>query len=97
MTMSSNEKRVVQQIVKTYGPTLDLATHPEVLIEIVRKWGFDLIIIPGTPAVTPDAGVSPGGVGPPTSLVSGPGLDDVLKAIISLQRQVDKISRQLGG
>jgi hypothetical protein len=89
MAMSNRENRVVQQVVKAHGPTLDLEANPEVLVEIVRKWGFDLL------EEIPDAGVRPGGVGP-TSLEGGPQLDDVLKAIISLQRQVDKISRQLG-
>ena len=90
MAMSNKENRVVQQVVKAHGPTLDLQAHPEVLVEIVRKWGFDLL------EEIPDAGVRPGGVGP-TSLEGGPGLDDVLKAIVSLQRQVDKISRKLEG
>lgn len=93
MAMSNKENRVVQQVVKAHGPTLDLEAHPEVLVEIIRKWGFDLL------EAVPDAGVSPGGVGPvgPTSLEGRPGLEEVLKAVISLQRQVDKISRQLEG
>ena len=88
MAMSNTENRVVQQVIKAHGPTLDLEAHPEVLVEIVRKWAFDLV------EEIPDAGVKPGGVGP-TSLEGGPGLEDVLKAVISLQRQVDKISRRL--
>ncbi|WP_067719512.1 hypothetical protein [Nocardia yamanashiensis] len=91
MTISSKDKRVIQQVVKAHGPTLDLETHPEVLIEIVRKWGFDLL------EEIPDAGVRPGGVSPvgPTSLLEGPRLDDILKAIHTLQRQVDKLTRKL--
>jgi hypothetical protein len=93
MAMSGRENRVIQQIVKAHGPTLDLEAHPEVLVEIVRKWGFDLV------EEIPDAGVRPAGVGPvgPTSLEGGPGLEDVLRAVIALQRQVDKISRRLEG
>ncbi|MGV9868844.1 hypothetical protein [Rhodococcus koreensis] len=88
MAMSNKENRVIQQVIKAHGPTLDLEVHPEVLVEIVRKWAFDLV------EEIPDAGVTPGGVGP-TSLEAGPGLEDVLRAVISLQRQVDKISRRL--
>ena len=44
----------------------------------------------------PDAGVRPGGVGP-TSLEAGPGIEDVLKEVISLQRQVEKLNRRLEG
>lgn len=93
MSMSKKENRVIQQVVKAHGPTLDLEAHPEVLVEIVRKWGFDLL------EEIPDAGVRPGGVGPvgPTSVEGGPGLDDILKAVNSLKRQVDKISRRLEG
>jgi hypothetical protein len=93
MAMSSRENRVIQQIVKAHGPTIDLEAHPEVLVEIVRKWAFDLV------EEIPDAGVRPAGVGPvgPTSLEGGPGLEDILRAVLSLQRQVDKISRRLEG
>ncbi|MFD6893260.1 hypothetical protein ACFWB0_01760 [Rhodococcus sp. NPDC060086] len=90
--MTNKENRVVQQVIKAHGPILDLEAHPEVLVEIVRKWAFDLV------EEVPDAGVSPGGVGPvgPTSLEGGPGIEEVLKAVISLQRQVDKLGRRLG-
>lgn len=90
MPMSKRENRVIQQVVKAHGPTLDLEAQPELLVEIVRKWGFDLL------EEIPDAGVRPGGVGP-TSLESGPGLEDVLKEIIALRRQIDKLSRQIQG
>jgi hypothetical protein len=91
MAMSKREQRVLDQIVKVHGPTLNLEAQPEVLVEIVRKWGFDLL------EEIPDAGVRPAGVGPvgPTSLEGGPGLEDVLREIVSLKRQVDKISRRL--
>jgi len=93
MEMSSKESRVIQQIIKAHGPTLDLEANPDAFVEVVRKWGFDLM------EEIPDAGVRPAGVGPvgPTSIEIGPGLEDVLKAVLSLQRQVDKISRQLDG
>lgn len=91
MALSKREQRVVDQVVQAHGTTFDLASQPEILIEIVRKWGFDLL------EEIPDAGVMPGGVGPvgPTSLPGGPGIEDVLREIISLQRQVDKLSRRL--
>ena len=93
MAMSSREKRVIDQVVKVHGSTLDLEAQPEVLVEIVRKWGFDLL------EEVPDAGVRPAGVGPvgPTSLEGGPGLEDVLREVLSLQQQVDKINRRLEG
>jgi hypothetical protein len=93
MARSKRESRVIQQVVKAHGPTIDLEAQPELLVEIFRKWGFDLM------DEVPDAGVRPGGVGPvgPTSLEAGPGIEDVLKEVIALQRQVDKLSRRLEG
>lgn len=93
MGMSGRENRVIKQIVNAHGPTLDLRENPEVLIEIVRKWGIDLA------DEIPDAGVRPGGVGPvgPTSIVGGPGLEDLMKEVVKLQRQVEKLSSRLPG
>lgn len=90
MLLSERDNRVIKQVIKAHGTTLDLDAHPEVLIEIVRKWGFDL------QAEIPDAGVRPGGVGP-TSLEAGPGLDDVLKEVLGLRRQVENLGRRLRG
>lgn len=92
MAVSDRERRVVQQIIREHGPTLDLIAHPEALVEIIRKWAFDLV-------EASDGGLPPGGVGPvnpPTSHVEGPQLEDVLKAILAVGRKVDKISRRLG-
>lgn len=46
----------------------------------------------------PDGGTLPGGVGPvgPTSFQAGPRLDDVMKEVLKLQRQVAKLAKQLG-
>jgi hypothetical protein len=91
MAMSKKENRVIQQVVKAHGPTIDLEAQPELFVEIVRKWAFDIL------EEVPDAGVRPAGVGPvgPTSLEIGPGIEDVLKEVLALQRQVDKLSRRL--
>ncbi len=45
-----------------------------------------------------DDGGLPGGVGPvgPTSFQAGPHLDDVMREVLKLQRQLAKISKQLG-
>lgn len=90
MPISKRETRVIQQIMKAHGTRIDLEAQPELLVEIVRKWGFDLM------EEIPDAGVRPGGVGP-TSLEAGLGLEDVLKEVIALRRQVDKLGRQIKG
>jgi hypothetical protein len=91
MPISPRENRVIKQVIKAHGPTLDLDAQPELLVEIIRKWGIDLM------EEIPDAGVV-AGVKPvgPTSLGGGPGLDDVLKELIALRRQVEKLGRQSG-
>ena len=91
METPSRENLVVQQVIKAHGPILDLEADPGLFVEVVRKWGFDLL------EEIPDAGVRPGGVGPvgPTSIEAGPGFEELMKAVLTLQRQVDKLSRQL--
>jgi|GEM_PF-1542791 len=46
----------------------------------------------------PDGGAKPGGVGPvgPTSHQIGPRIDDVMKEVLKLQRQVAQLSKRLG-
>lgn len=113
MARLTREDRVVRQIIKAHGAVLDLQANPEVLVEIIRKWGPDLgVFEPGTPDAgvgsvgptsrfAPDGGTLPGGVGPvsppgPTSFQTGPRIDDVMKEVLKLQRQVAKLTKQLG-
>ncbi|MCW2651020.1 MAG: hypothetical protein JWR32_1996 [Mycobacterium sp.] len=89
MPRLTKEDRIVRQIIKEYGPQLDLRANPEVFIEIMRKYAMDL---------AEDGGLPPGGVGPvgPVAKEVGPGLEDVLKEIQKLQRQVTKLAKQIG-
>lgn len=93
MAALTKEQRVVRQIIKDHGEIIDLRAEPQKFIEIVRKYAFDLS---GSTAV-PDAGVSPGGVGPvgPTSRQIGPGIDDVMKEVLKLQRQLTRLEKKL--
>jgi hypothetical protein len=93
MARTSRETRVINQIIKAHGSTIDLKAQPEVFVEIVRKWGVDLA------EEIPDAGVRPGGVGPvgPTSIQFGPGIEDVMKEVLKLQRQMSKLMQRLDG
>lgn len=91
MPRLTKEDRIVRQIIKTHGPIIDLEANPELLIEIVRKYGPDIIR-------TENGGLSPGGVGPvgPTSHVVGPSIDDVMREVLKLQRQLARLAKQLG-
>ena len=85
MTSLSKEDRIIRAIVKEYGPRLDLEANPGLFIELVRKYAFDLI---------DDGGLPPGGVGP-TSRQHGPGIEDVMKEILKLQRQLSALAKKM--
>jgi hypothetical protein len=107
----TNEQRIVRQIIKEHGPVIDLKANPELFIEIVRKHASDIADIrqeslpggvgpvgPASRFDAPDGGAKPGGVGPvgPSSLQSGPRIEDVMKEVLKLQRQVTKLTKQIG-
>jgi hypothetical protein len=89
MPRLTKEDRVVRQIIKEYGAQLDLRANPDVFIEIVRKYAVDL--------AGEDGGLPPGGVGPVgPALPQAPRIDDVLKEIQKLQRQVARLAKKIG-
>jgi hypothetical protein len=53
--MTRDQKALITKISKKYGATIDLDTHPEVLIDILRAFG----------RIFEDDGGAPGGVGHP--------------------------------
>jgi hypothetical protein len=86
------QKALVSKIIKKHGATLDLEANPEVMIEILRSFGrsFD----------EPDGGL-PGGVGPVGCIVDRDGinqiaLEDVMKAILKLTRDVANLKTAVG-
>ena len=110
MAAKSDEDRVVAMIIDAHGPVIDLQQNPDLFIEIVRRYGFDIIDVePGTPdgggggggpkgnVFSPDGGLPPGGVGPvgPTSFQRGPELGDIMKEVLDLKRQVAKLATKL--
>ena len=92
MAKLSKEQRIVRQIIKEHGEQLNLRTDPHIFLEIVRKYALDLSGL----VASPDGGLPPGGVGPvgPTSRQLGPGIDDVMKEVLKLQRQVASLSKK---
>lgn len=91
MAKLTKEQRVVRQIIKEHGERLNLRTDPNKFLEIVRKYALDLSGL----VATPDGGLPPGGVGPvgPTSRQLGPGIEDVMKEVLKLQRQVATLTK----
>ena len=87
--ITKQNKALIDKIVKQHGPRLDLEAHPEVLIEILRSYG---------PIFTDgDGGLPPGGVGPPSCIIEYPGinLEEVMKALLKLSRDVASIKTSL--
>jgi len=88
--------RIVAQIIKRYGPVIDLRKDPTVIIDIIRNFGdvFD----------DPDGGTLPGGVPdpPPPAPDPGPdeagsrvGHDDIMRELLKVARVVDGIAKQI--
>ena len=87
------EEKIINDVIRKYGPIIDLKETPFVIIEIIRnfKSRFD----------GPDGGSPPGGVGG----VGGPHSDefhsiknsDILKEILKLSKEIKLISKKLNG
>lgn len=87
----TDDEKVVQQIIKRHGDVIDLRRNPEVIVEILRKFG----------RVAETDGGLPGGVPPspppgPTSLQGTVSNEDLLREVLKLQRSVLQITKQVG-
>lgn len=82
-----SDDRFVKEVIKRYGPVIDLRETPFVLIEIIRNFGSVLV---------PDGGLPPGGVGPVGPAT--PRVDNalLLREILKIGREVTAIKRKLG-
>jgi hypothetical protein len=58
----NDHERIIDQIVKRHGETINVREQPQVLMDILRRFG---------PVVVEDGGLPPGGV-PPTPSPPGP-------------------------
>jgi len=95
MSDRDNFLPIVEQIVKRYGRVIDLEESPFVMLEILRTFGH---------ALDEDGGGGSGGGGGVSTIAvgitppeSGDQIDlaDVMRVLLSLQRDVKKISSQL--
>jgi hypothetical protein len=90
MSNRERELAVVNEIEKRYGSVIDLKKQPMVMIEIIRQFGHAL-----------DNGTGGGPPAPPPSsiAIAGPGeqvdLNDIMKVVINIQREVRQILTRL--
>jgi hypothetical protein len=91
--MNREETRIVKQIIKRYGAVIDLRENPQVILDILRIFADD-----------PDGGLPPGGAPEPPAPAPPPGpsgfgqhvtLDDVMKQVLKVSREVVKIRKEL--
>jgi hypothetical protein len=83
-----SEEKFIERVIDEYGPVIDLRENPQAIIEIIRKF-HDL-------AASPNGGLPPGGVGPPTSVQSDEQTNaEILRKLLDIQRTVSKIQKDL--
>ncbi|MBN9123960.1 MAG: hypothetical protein J0I90_00670 [Nitrosospira sp.] len=104
--MANREKqdRIIREIRERYGNVIDLATSPLVLIEIIRNYRNIFNEDDGTGGVSPGTStVAVAGPDSPPTPPSPPSppesdrleIDEILKGILRLQRQIDTLDKKL--
>jgi hypothetical protein len=84
-----SEKHVIDQVIATYGPVIDLTERPEALIEIMRRWVLDDL----------DGGL-PGGTPPPPPpdpcrVLEEVTLNEVMRQLLKVSRDVAALNKRL--
>jgi hypothetical protein len=94
--MSSKKlKTIVDRIIKRHGPIIDLQRNPELLVEIVRSVGSQLVNenpCGGTPPPLPSPTPPPG----PSSAGRPVTNEDVLREVLKLSRDVAELRKTAG-
>jgi hypothetical protein len=104
--MASREKqdRVIREIRERYGDVINLTTSPLVLIEIIRNYRNIFEDDDGTGGVSPGTStVAVAGPDSPPTPPSPPSppesdrleIDEILKGILRLQKQIDTLDKKL--
>ena len=104
--MDNREKqdRIIREIREIYGDVINLATSPLVLIEIIRNYRNIFENDDGTGGVSPGTStVAVAGPDSPPTPPSPPSppeserleIDEILRGILRLQKQVDTLDKKL--
>lgn len=90
----ARDEEIIAFVVKRHGPIINVEQNPEILIDIIRRFRED--------DGPPDGGQPCGGVPSPPpppspSLVAeGVTLNDLMKQLLTLTREISSIKEQLG-
>ena len=89
-TSRKQHEKIVREVIKKYGSTIDLKESPFLIIEILRQFGHQF-------SEPNDGGLPPGGVG-----VGGPiSFEDIknseiLREILKLSAEIKAIKKKIG-
>ena len=85
----ADEKRIIREIKRRYGNVIDLRESPAAIIDIIRRFRFEL---------DDDGGLPPGGTPSPpgpTSFQASVTIEDLMKEVLKLSRQIAQLRKQL--
>ena len=84
----ADEKRIIREIRRQFGDVIDLRQSPSVVIDIIRRFRFE---------IDRDGGSPPGGTPPPgpTSFQGPITNEDLMKEVLKLSRQISQLRKQL--
>jgi hypothetical protein len=81
---------IVRKVIKTHGPTINLEENPEILLEIFRSLGLSAADDPYPPD-------NPcGGTPPAPGHMNLPIMEDIMRGILKLSREMQELKRGLG-
>jgi hypothetical protein len=89
--------QVVKEIRKRFGDVIDLKSSPALMLEILNE--FRHALDPegggGTGGVSPGTSTVAVGITPPASALDQAAIQELLKSVLKLQKQVSTMSKQL--
>jgi vacuolar-type H+-ATPase catalytic subunit A/Vma1 len=85
---------IVKDIRKRYGDVIDLKSQPALMIEILNKFG-NIAGVDGTGGVSPGTSTVAVGITPPGSTSQLAEIQEVLKAVLKLQKQFAALSKKV--
>lgn len=87
--------QVIKDIRKRYGDIIDLKASPALMLEILGQFGHVLDPNGGTGGVSPGTSTVAVGITPPSDVFDRAAMEEVLKAVLKLQKQVSVMSKQI--